>query len=71
MIGVVSKDDLAIITGKKLAGAQCRALLLMNIPYTMRPDGTPCVLRKAVEQSCGVHPDDNSEAKFTLNLESI
>lgn len=44
----LSLDDLIILTGKKAASAQRRALSLMHIPFMLRPDGRPVVVVDAI-----------------------
>ncbi len=41
----LTRDELVELTGKKRKSAQIRALAEMGIPYRVRPDGTPAVLR--------------------------
>ena len=41
----LTRDELIELTGRKRKSEQVRALAEMGIPYRMRPDGTPAVLR--------------------------
>lgn len=42
---VLTPDELVEYTGKQRSKAQARALKDMGIPYRLRPDGSPVVLR--------------------------
>jgi hypothetical protein len=54
---VLTKEELAELTGKERPSAQVRALTQMGIPYRKRPDGSPVVFRVHLEglepTSCG------------------
>lgn len=47
----LTDDEVAHLTGKRRASAQVRALLAMGIGFERRPDGSPVVLRSAIEPS--------------------
>ena len=68
----LTREELVELTGKKYKSCQVRVLAEMGIPYRVRPDGTPVVLRcdlfgdSAMEESAP-EPDfssltDESEA---------
>ena len=46
---ILSPLEVIQVTGFKIANKQCHALALMQIPYRVRPNGTPVVVRSAVE----------------------
>ena len=46
--------ELHEITLKKQNAAQSRVLIEMGIPHTLRPDGSPFVLRQLLEKIMGV-----------------
>jgi len=48
---VLTPDDIRDITGYRIASKQIYALALMDIPFKVRPDGTPFVVRSSVEVS--------------------
>ena len=50
----LTKQELKDITQKKQYAAQSRALAGMRIPYTLRLDGSPMVLRHAIEKMMGI-----------------
>ena len=45
----LTQEELRDITGFKLASKQLSALAQMGIPFKVRPDGTPCVLRSTLQ----------------------
>lgn len=55
----LSKNELHELTGYKLAKRQCEALATMDIPFKVRPNGTPFVsvsdIRKPVEERHNSH----------------
>jgi hypothetical protein len=53
----LSKAELQFITGYKYPKAQISALVLMEIPFKVRPDGTPLVFRSAT------HPETTPTAQ--------
>lgn len=55
----LSDDEVAHLTGKRRASAQIRALLAMGIGFERRPDGSPVVLRSAIQPG----NDDPAPAK--------
>jgi len=50
----LTKQELKDITLKTQNAAQSRVLAEMGIPHTLRPDGSPLVLRHALEKTAGV-----------------
>jgi hypothetical protein len=49
----LTAEEVAELSGRRRYGAQARALAKMTIPYTVRPDGRPMVLRSHVENRLG------------------
>jgi len=49
----LSPDELTEITGKTRKSSQIDALRQLGIPFKIRPDGTPLVLRAAMEAALG------------------
>lgn len=45
----LSPDEIASLTGKKRARAQVAELERLGVPFLVRRDGTPAVLRVAVD----------------------
>jgi len=46
---LLTKEELAELTGRERPSAQARALVRMGIPHRTRPDGSPVVLRVHLE----------------------
>lgn len=42
---LLTAREVAELTGRERRPAQCRALDAMGVPYRVRPDGSPAVLR--------------------------
>lgn len=45
--------ELEALTGRKRSDGQCRELRAMGIPFKMRRDGSPAVLRVVAELALG------------------
>lgn len=45
----LTPDEIVELTGKVRPSAQVRALRTMGVAHRVRPDGTPAVLRTAVD----------------------
>jgi hypothetical protein len=45
----LSPDEIKEITGFRYPSRQIRALVLMEIPFKVRPDGTPLVFRSVTQ----------------------
>ncbi|OZI57621.1 DUF4224 domain-containing protein [Bordetella genomosp. 4] len=50
---ILSPEDLVEITGKSRKSSQVEILRQLGIPFKIRPDGTPLVLRAAMEVALG------------------
>lgn len=64
----LTPDELYEVTGFRRASKQIEALAIMDIPFKVRPDGSPFVARIAVND-----PEDKASArelKAVLNLSS-
>ena len=62
----LSPDELREVTGYRAVGKQIHALVLMEIPFKVRPNGSPFVARADIEGPV-VRPDnDKQEAVLTL-----
>lgn len=46
---LLTKEELMELTGRERPRAQVRALVHMGIPFRVRPDGSPVVLRDHLE----------------------
>lgn len=46
--GLLTRDEIVELTGKRRYKAQCRALVRMSLRYVCRPDGSPVVARALV-----------------------
>jgi hypothetical protein len=62
----LTKAELHEVTGFKYPNKQIRALVLMEIPFKVRPDGTPFVARSAIDGPTAVSDNDQQEAVLTL-----
>jgi hypothetical protein len=49
----LSQKELIELTGKARKAGQIEALKFLAIPFKIRPDGTPVVLRAAMEAALG------------------
>lgn len=49
----LTHEELIELTGKARKSAQIEALRFLSIPFKIRPDGTPVVLRAAMEAALG------------------
>lgn len=53
---VLSPQEIKLVTGFNQARKQCNALAQMDIPFRVRPDGTPLVIRANLEGNTAVAP---------------
>lgn len=49
----LTPEEITELTHRSRKGAQCDALKQLGIPFKIRPDGTPVVLRAAMEAALG------------------
>ncbi|MGQ4230979.1 DUF4224 domain-containing protein [Bordetella bronchiseptica] len=49
----LSQKELIELTGKTRKAKQIEALKFLGVPFKIRPDGTPAVLRAAMEAALG------------------
>ena len=54
---LLSRDELAALTGKATPAAQARVLDAMRVPYLRRPDGSPAVSSAVVERLLGAEAE--------------
>lgn len=64
----LSRDEIVQVTARVRKSAQCEVLRQLGIPYKTRPDGTPVVLRAAMEASLGYAPKKSGSASPKLRL---
>lgn len=50
---MLTRDELQSLTGRRRSDAQCRELVALGIPFKIRRDGSPAVLRVAAELALG------------------
>jgi len=62
----LSSDEIREVTGYKLSKKQIDALILMDIPFKIRPDGTPFVARAIIMPQQQI-PAAANEPKAHLN----
>ncbi|WP_369414072.1 DUF4224 domain-containing protein [Paracandidimonas lactea] len=65
---VLSPAELESVTGKTRKSSQCHVLAQLGIPYKIRPDGTPVVLRAAMEASFGHAPTDKGPSSPRIRV---
>lgn len=58
----LNPKELYEITGRKRSLNQIEALRTMNIPFRIRPDGSPIVLRAVIEVELGYAPRQPQKA---------
>lgn len=49
----LTPDELQALTGRRRSDGQCRELRAMGIPFKLRRDGSPVVLRVVAELALG------------------
>jgi hypothetical protein len=62
----LNSEELQEVTGYKTARKQIDALALMEIPFKVRPDGTPFVVRSALESQQPVSALELPEPVLTV-----
>ncbi|MCO6440979.1 MAG: DUF4224 domain-containing protein [Nitrococcus mobilis] len=60
----LTAEEVRQLTGKTRRPAQVRALRLMGIDHRVRPDGSPAVLRSAVETTSSTRLDSANEPNW-------
>lgn len=65
---LLTPEELAELTSRVRRKAQCDVLRQMGIPFKIRPDGSPAVLRAAMEASLGYAPKKSGSASPKLRL---
>ncbi len=64
----LTPEEVAQITDKVRRRAQCDVLRQLGIPFKIRPDGSPVVLRAAMEASLGYAPTEKRQASPSLRV---
>lgn len=64
----LTSDEIVEITCRVKKSAQCDALASMGIPFKIRPDGTPVVLRAVMEAAFGHATKNERPASPRLRL---
>ncbi|GAB1578625.1 MULTISPECIES: DUF4224 domain-containing protein [Bordetella] len=64
----LSPDELAEITGKTRKTSQVEILRELGIPFKIRPNGTPVVLRSAMEVALGYATKNEKPRSPTLRI---
>lgn len=67
----LTEEELIQLTKRKRYGAQIRVLEKLCIPVKARPDGSPCVLREAANQSMGASSPRQQGATVKLRLDAL
>jgi len=67
---ILTADQLKEVTGKCRARAQVDVLAALGIPFKVRPDGTPIVLRAAFEVAMGYASTQNRPTSPKVRLPS-
>lgn len=68
---ILSKEELATLTGRTRADAQARVLNSMGIEHRRRPDGSIVVARAHVDAQLGVVAASAKVKSFTLDLSAV
>lgn len=64
----LTREEIALLTDRVRKSAQCDVLRQLGIPYKTRPDGSPVVLRAAMEVTLGYAPKKNGSTSPKLRL---
>ncbi|GAB1835935.1 DUF4224 domain-containing protein [Achromobacter xylosoxidans] len=64
----LSQKELLEVTGKARKAGQIAALKHLGIPFKIRPDGSPVVLRAAMEAALGHATKNQGPASPSLRL---
>ncbi|MVW72174.1 DUF4224 domain-containing protein [Bordetella sp. 15P40C-2] len=64
----LTAEEIAEVTRKVRGRPQCEVLRQMGIPFVIRPDGTPVVLRAAMEAALGYATKETGTASPKLRL---
>ena len=64
----LSRDEIEQLTDRVRKTAQCEVLRELGIPFKTRPDGSPVVLRAAMEVTLGYAPKKTGSASPKLRL---
>lgn len=64
----LSNHELIELTQKVRYKAQCSVLASLGVPFKIRKDGTPVVLRSSLEATLGNAPKNQKQATPSLRL---
>lgn len=64
----LTPDEVVQLTSRKRRPAQCDVLRQLGIPFKVRPDGTPVVLRAAMEVALGYATTEKGSASPQLRV---
>lgn len=64
----LTTDEIVQLTARVRKTSQCDTLRQLGIPYKIRPDGTPVVLRVAMEMALGYASKAKGSASPKLRL---
>jgi hypothetical protein len=65
----LTREEIAELTGRRMAPAQSKQLNHLGIEHRRLTDGTVVVLRDVVKQALGLRPDSAAKSRVSLNLE--
>lgn len=68
---ILSKEEVATLTGRTRSDAQARVLNGMGIEHRRRPDGSLVVARAHVDAQLGVVAASSKVKSFTLDLSAV
>lgn len=68
---ILTKEEVAALTGRTRADAQARVLNGMGIQHRRRPDGSLVVARAHVDAQLGVVAASAKVKSFTLDLSAV
>lgn len=68
---ILTREEVATLTGRTRAGAQARVLNSMGIEHRRRPDGSLVVARAHVDAQLGVAAASSKVKSFTLDLSAV
>lgn len=64
----LTPDEIAALTNRVRRRAQCDVLRQLGIPFKIRPDGSPVVLRAAMEAALGYATKEKRQTSPALRV---
>lgn len=64
----LTAEEVSEVTQKVRSRSQCEVLRKMGVPFVIRPDGSPVVLRAAMEAALGYATTKNGPTSPKLRL---